>query len=498
MADNKKLLPYSSLTREDLDLLARLGDTAAYSAPMSKEFMPGAPPMSYDITEDPTDPESLRRLQSSMDARDLASHPADSMAELAKGNVENRQPLLDTLRTQASVGNAHEQNQDRISLPKSADLVAEAIESKAPPKRQVASSSKSKAPKAAPAVPTEMIKPEIPSSILELLEAQKASNNISGVNNLIGAGQTINEALTRNTYSRAPLEQIAKGANEPVQQYKDRQAADMNDLKLDQERNKAEAHKVMSDPNHPTSTMMRDMLKKVGINVPPDMSAAQMEAMGISYNTIINAQAKKEMAEILRGQKATVDAEKKEQQAAALRIPGFELDPKYKPKETDVTKLREGLARKGRLLDAAKELKSLYAAKGPELLYGDEHDLMAKKVNDLLLEYKEAANLGVLQKMDERVLKEIIPDPTTLKEFLKGGKGGVSPSSFEKRLADFTNKIEKDASGNLALRGYRPEGGGQERPTASMPNSGEEQRLTRDGKLAVFDKATKQFIRYAN
>lgn len=184
------------------------------------------------------------------------------------------------------------------------------------------------------------------------------------------------------------------------------------------------------------------------------------------------------MANELREQRLQDIKTRAEEKDMALQVPG--VGKAMTPQ--DAKDLKEATRAKQNFDSKIDEMIALRKEFGGEVLNREAVERGKQLSNDLLLEYKNMAKLGVLSASDEKIINSIIPkDPL---EFKLSGTGG---DPILNRLAKFKEDANKDYQANLGLR-LRP---GQEQkgllakqaPTQEAPKSAKD--------LAAIEWATK-------
>jgi hypothetical protein len=113
-----------------------------------------------------------------------------------------------------------------------------------------------------------------------LVDAQRAENQQSLLNNLLRAGTTIGAAIAGVKPDYSGVESLEKQAGRGVAQIKQLMETDKAERELDNE-------KKMADPNSDISKQLRSLLVKAGYPVAENVSAKQLKDMGINpYNIL--------------------------------------------------------------------------------------------------------------------------------------------------------------------------------------------------------------------
>jgi hypothetical protein len=121
-----------------------------------------------------------------------------------------------------------------------------------------------------------------------LVEAQRAENQQSLLNNLLRAGTTIGAAIAGVKPDYSGVESLEKQAGRGVAQIKQLMETDKAERELDNE-------KKMADPNSDVSKQLRGLLAKAGYPTGDKVSAKQLKDMGVNVYNLL-AQDKQQQA----------------------------------------------------------------------------------------------------------------------------------------------------------------------------------------------------------
>lgn len=115
---------------------------------------------------------------------------------------------------------------------------------------------------------------------------KSASKLGSGVSGAVSGGRRPDDSI-----DTSGIEKLAGSRLEEIQ---GRRVGKKDEVSFDKARTELGDNKALSDPNSSISQMTTSMLKKMGVNVPGGVSAAQLKAGGIDVDRMMNA---KELAE---------------------------------------------------------------------------------------------------------------------------------------------------------------------------------------------------------
>jgi hypothetical protein len=154
--------------------------------------------------------------------------------------------------------------------------------------------------------------------------------------------------------------------------------------------------------------------------------------------------------------------------ASAPKIPGYEPIPDATVDAASAKVARDAIGKKKSLRDIISEFRSVYSrvkAQGPSarITGGDAQRLNAIRQR-MLLNLKEAENLGVLQAVDIQTMEPLVPQAIGVGAMVRGAVGLADP---EVALEQFENEVSGRLGNVIESHGYRAiKGGGQAKPTA--------------------------------
>ena len=121
----------------------------------------------------------------------------------------------------------------------------------------------------------------------ELIDAQRMSNENNLLTNLARAGMQIGAGIGHSKADYSTIDEIAKGNNQPVENYKQRQAGKASDMKLTEADMDLTNQKALQDPNSPISVAARQAANKaLRLNLPDNVSAALLDKAGLLKSLI--------------------------------------------------------------------------------------------------------------------------------------------------------------------------------------------------------------------
>lgn len=342
------------------------------------------------------------------------------------------------------------------------------------------------------------------SSLERLFAAQEAGNNSKAFTNFARIGQGLNEAINKAKFDRSAFDSLDKSADDGVKQYQQEESAKAADMELD-------SKMEMQDPNSELSVTTRNLLKQMNLPVSDDTSAAQLQAMGVNIGSLLGvretAAARKEAA--IANRLAQEDRVRTKAEEALTK----------KTMEFSNRMDKGGLAELGGVInnvqatlpldDAGKDVAG-YGATGflPDFLVtkaGKDNRQAVASLRNILLKARsggavtpeeEARYLGELgegsSKSDDQLRQGIKNTINFLKSKQQNIAAGFTPAVIQqyKNQGGQLPFAQDQLRAPLAMNA--PAAPGQTPPPAN-----EEMRFDpRTGKTAVFDRKTKQFIRF--
>lgn len=180
--------------------------------------------------------------------------------------------------------------------------------------------------------------------------------------------------------------------------------------------------------------------------------------------------------------------EKRDDKLAQLAVPGYERTGEVMAKPDEAAKFRKATATSDALSQKLNRMRDLVKDKGSFEWGGDagtEMESLATEIQ-LLGKSPELYELGVLTGPDLSLLQKITADPSSFSSLFTRDASRLK--QIDSQLKSVQDKIGTTAKS----LGYRKAGGDSVAPEAPA----EVERKTKDGKIAVFDAKTKQFLRY--
>lgn len=280
---------------------------------------------------------------------------------------------------------------------------------------------------------------------------------------------------------------------ETVGNLENRRKAQMDNLSGNSMLQKMQSDSDAKDPNSQQSLAFRKIIESKFPDVARSygkdwatVTAADQDLIFKPLQLKEQIEARKEQARILSMDKSERQQERAEEKKRERMTP-FGLANT----NDDAKKLKEAGEMKTKLDSQINELIALRKAKGAEVMNRDVVARAKQLSNDLLLTKKNLENLGVLSQSDRDIVNEIIPtDPTEFKFAQLAGQDPILT-----KLENFKKDTDNDFQGRLKTRLQNP--GSAPAPSSQAPSVSEVERLDpKTGKIAIFDSATKKFLRY--
>lgn len=346
----------------------------------------------------------------------------------------------------------------------------------------------------APASPSKVPFEDLQYNSLDRLKAAQDAARGNALNvNMLNAGQGLNEVLNRTQFDRHVNDSLAKTVDQPIDFYKQHEVAQKSDLDVLKDMYKNSTSQHLRDPNSDISNATRSLFGKMGVKLDPGTSAMDIEA---SDN----------LSKLL-GIREQAEARK---QAALLANQG-RLDRERDKKDEQNNRHIEGLSKR---LEAGglSELDPVIANIQKDIKLNGNDDIpgfgQTGGFPDFLITDKGKSARQAVQSLHNILLKARSGGAVTPQEAVRYAQElGIGANKTDEQLRQgIKNTIDfLGAKKKAVLSGYQPEilnefakrGGNVNIPSyGGTQGGGEEKRRTQDGRTAVFDSATKQFLRY--
>lgn len=256
----------------------------------------------------------------------------------------------------------------------------------------------------------------------------------------------------------------------------------------------------MNDPSSEQSRAAREYLKGM---LPPgtdtskyeSLSAAQIEKYAPGISSAANqAEARKareqefnlrrEDMNLRRAEVAKAKENSANEKLEQLRVGDYG----YANNSEDAKKMKDAVESKAKMDRHIEELIELRKKHNGGAIWAREDIARAKQLStDAKLAYKELAKLGVLSDSDKGMLDRVIPEDPLQYNSPAAAMQGQDPTRHQ--LEKFRSDSDKDFQQRMATR--MRDGG-----KSQSPKVNEIRRMTKDGRTAVFNADTKEFIRY--
>ncbi len=247
---------------------------------------------------------------------------------------------------------------------------------------------------------------------------------------------------------------------------------------------KQEQLQRMQDPTSEDSKLAQTLASKM---LPAkdfsQMNASQINKLIPSISKIYEIEQRKIEAQRARQDKRITASLKKNVDNSELRTPlgiantkqdAKDLKNAYEAKQSFDNKLQQMI-----------ELREKYGAEK----YNREAVARGQQLSkDLLLSYKNMAKLGVLSKSDEDIVNAIIPANPLAFE----ASSLIGQDTILTRLKAFQKDSDLDFKTTVQTRIAEP----IEPATETKTEVSEVERMTKDGRVAVYDANTRKFLRY--
>lgn len=352
----------------------------------------------------------------------------------------------------------------------------------------------------------------------ELKAAQDAAAKQRLIASLIGAGTQIGIGAVKGKYTpemAAATKQLVEQSEQPVVDILQRRKA-----ATEQVESKAKAD--LEDPNSSISKLTRDMMSKIGMKVPENTSAGQLKRAGVDVDKLLMV---KEARDVRAAEKAKKPIVTKAQEAVdkkfAQEYNDFVVAGGFEDAQKGIKQLKEASeALKTQSLtgpltgitpdvalsilnpeaievrDKVQEVvqRNLRLVLGAQFTQKEGEMLLARAYNPRLSEQENKRRVDRLIKQIEGAARAKMNASKYYEEHgtLQGFKGTLINS-----VDDIIKGIEgKDEKTTTIDKGKTTTLPGTEAQRKIADTKNEIRRKTKDGKIAIFDATTKQFLRY--
>jgi hypothetical protein len=234
----------------------------------------------------------------------------------------------------------------------------------------------------------------------------------SGISGAVSGGKRPDDSI-----DTSGIEKLAGSSLEEIQ---GRRAGKKDEVSFDKARTELGDNKALSDPNSSISQMTVSMLKNMGVNVPPGVSAAQLKAGGIDVDRMMNAkeaaEQRKETARMFKEER-TLNREALSQQRNIQNIE--KLQQNYN-KDKVVANANEGISAAdmaASLLDSDTPIADAAIKRQLSRLSGEVGVMTDKDVSDFggsqalqarLAQSIKTMNDGRLTKENKQFMRQVI------------------------------------------------------------------------------------------
>lgn len=329
-----------------------------------------------------------------------------------------------------------------------------------------------------------------PDHLTDLKAAQERQGDLDLIDNMLRAGTTIGSSIARTKADYSPIDALQKQNSREVENVKQRMASQKENTELTDD-------KTLRDPKSDVSKAFRSALDKLGIPYTEKTTAWDAKALGINpQNLLMQDRAlekqmklmeRKEQKEkdsfVTGAQKSLMKPYQSYQKVATARssLDGYLKGEPSGPKDIAI------------LYDFIKGLDPDSAVKEGEIELGksamslmEQYGIKAKKLtNSDVLSPKFRSAISDIMKTKEAQARsnyEELAQPFKL----HGSSRGLSEEDYGK--FDYLSAADaKRAAANSNPASV---------VTEQAPSTGLVERKTKDGKIALFDPTTKQFVKY--
>lgn len=250
-----------------------------------------------------------------------------------------------------------------------------------------------------------------------------------------------------------------------AQQGLEKGALDISAGKQRMERDAADAARLR-DPLSPRAQMGAELLRKMGVAVPPGASAedieAQMQAatrLEISRQAGLDRGLSRRMSQEAREDRIRQGLEERE-------VGGYDFAPGRIPSKDNAKKFTDAVTAVNGMRGDLDALEENFKAKGTESFFGADQARQSAARESILLQLKELQNLGVLNGRDYEILSRIVPDTSSPMAMLSNN------TTLAAQFGEFRRQLENRLQAGAGAMGYAKKGGQTGAPTSAAGASG--------------------------
>lgn len=287
--------------------------------------------------------------------------------------------------------------------------------------------------------------------------------------------------------SSAPYEAARQKLEGKVSDFDKQKQAAYGDLfqkeKLGEMKSKQEIEARENDPMSPESMVAKEAAKRMGYSGDIEsLTASQFKRFSPAFEKIYSIEQKK-----LARQDALAARAQERQMAGAAKVQAEEMKKEEKKLASD-EKLKAGMqeieSRRRNIVDNLDKLDEQIKKYGTYELTGPQNEQMMKMVTDVATDVAKLMDpQSVAREGEVKLIADTLVQPTL----------GMSNETARALIRDFKSSVQDRVKTAYDVRGL-------EAPQYSGKTSAPEQSLVRrkmkDGRTALFDASTKEFVRY--
>lgn len=315
----------------------------------------------------------------------------------------------------------------------------------------------------------------------EMEEAQKQSNFAALVNRLGRASEIVGSSIAgAKPVAQQLFDEQIKAASEPVEQLKEARKEKEAQLKRYTE-------KDLADPTSSISQLTREMAKKaLGKDFGPQVSAAQLKAAGIDVDKMLNAYNLSQDRELRRQELSSRKDEEKDTRYTAkfndaLNKLSSKKNEAQQYMDNAFAQAQEATKNPAAAALLARSLTKAIEGAGARVSDKDAQTaLRAGGVKEEIIAWLNKGATGTIPKFQANDISKLLTSMKNIHD--------VKFKELEDQMIYRQAKLMKKPEEKIREESFIP--------APKQMDSNEVERMTADGRVAIFDKASKKFLRY--
>lgn len=323
--------------------------------------------------------------------------------------------------------------------------------------------------------------PSLLPSDSEMANAQQNANLSALINRLGKAGELIGSSIAgAKPIAQQTFDEQINAANVPVEQLLQARKEQENQLKRYTE-------KDLADPTSSISQLTRDMAKKaLGKDFGPQVSAAQLKAAGIDVDKMLNAYNLSQDRELRRQELSSRKEDDKDMRYTAkfndaLNKLSSKKNEAQQYMDNAFAQAQEATKNPAAAALLARSLTKAIEGAGARVSDKDAQTaLRAGGVKEEVIAWLNKGATGTIPKFQANDISKLLTSMKNIHD--------VKFKELEDQMIYRQSKLMKKPEEKIREESFIP--------APKQMDTSEVERMTADGRVAIFDKASKKFLRY--